>query len=336
VRYLPGAGPAEIAKALADADVAAQLASGDVVVVAGRGNLAESHAAAVAALGAVLDAVPNARVLPALRRGNVVGALQLGLAPSDAEHDALATLQAAADGKVDLLVLLGCDPINDCPDANLARRALTGARRIIAIDAFLSDSTSQADLVLAAAAFGEQDGTTTNLEGRVSPVSQAVTPHGTSRPDWMIATELALMLGRDIGFDSVASAQADVVAVSASFSPLVRATPTVTPPNSYDYRLVVSRKLYDNAVSTRMSPSLAPLAIGAGAHVHPLDLERVGVSEGTDVKLVGARGSVVLPLIADETVQRGTIWAPFNQEGADITELVDADAPITDVRIERL
>jgi predicted molibdopterin-dependent oxidoreductase YjgC len=184
--------------------------------------------------------------------------------------------------------------------------------------------------------FGEQDGTTTNLEGRVSPVSQAVTPHGTSRPDWMIATELALMLGRDIGFDSVASARADVVAASASFSPLVRSTPTVTPPNSYDYRLVVSRKLYDNAVSTRMSPSLAPLAIGAGAHVHPLDLERVGVSEGTDVKLVGARGSVVLPLIADESVQRGTIWVPFNQEGADITDLVDADAPITDVRVERL
>jgi len=35
-------------------------------------------------------------------------------------------------------------------------------------------------------------------------------------------------------------------------------------------------------------------------------------------------------------VQRGTIWAPFNQAGADITELVDAEAAVTDVRIERI
>ena len=72
------------------------------------------------------------------------------------------------------------------------------------------------------------------------------------------------------------------------------------------------------------------------AHIHPLDLDRVGVADGTDVKLVGVRGSIVLPLVADEAVQRGTIWAPFNQDGADITDLVDADASVTDVRIERL
>src|SRR5262249_19608761 len=99
VRYLPGAGAAEIQRTLADADVAAQLGAGDVVVVAGRGNLAESQAASVASLRAVLDAVPAAHVLPAFRRGNVVGALQLGLAPSDSDHDAIATLRAAADGK---------------------------------------------------------------------------------------------------------------------------------------------------------------------------------------------------------------------------------------------
>jgi NADH-quinone oxidoreductase subunit G len=307
------------------------------VVVAGRGNLAESEAAAVASLRAVLDAVPGARVLPALRRGNVIGALQLGLAPAGPDRGAIATLRAAADGKLDLLVLLGADPLNDCPDATLARRALTGARRVISIDTFLSDSTQQADLVLAAAAFGEQDGTTTNIEGAVTPVAQAVTAHGTARPDWMIAAELALMFGRDIGFDTIESAMASVAGVKdREFGPLPAGAPSEATPNSYDYRVVVSRKLYDRAVGTQMSPSLAPLAAGPAAHIHPLDLERVGVSEGTDVKLVGVRGSIVLSLVADEAVQRGTVWGPFNQEGADITDLVAADASVTDVRIERL
>ncbi|HZB39957.1 MAG TPA: NADH-quinone oxidoreductase subunit NuoG, partial [Ilumatobacter sp.] len=337
VRYLPGAGPAEIQRTLADGEVAAQLGAGPVVVVAGRGNLAESQEAAVASLRAVLDAVPAARVLPALRRGNVVGALQLGLAPTDPDHDATATLRAAADGKLDLLVLLGADPLNDCPDPALARRALTGARRILSIDTFLSDSTQQADLVLAAAAFAEQDGTTTNLEGRVAPVAQAVTAHGTSRPDWMIAAELALMFGRDIGFDTIQSASASVAAAEIRrFGPLPDGAATEPPPNSYDYRLVVSRKLYDCAVGTVNSPSLAPLVAGKGAHIHPLDLNRVGVADGTDVKLVGVRGSIVLPLVADEAVQRGTVWAAFNQAGPDITDLVDAAAAVTDVRIERL
>jgi predicted molibdopterin-dependent oxidoreductase YjgC len=153
----------------------------------------------------------------------------------------------------------------------------------------------------------------------------------------MIAAELALMFGHDVGFDSVESAIASVArAERRQFGPLPDGAAAEPQPNSYDYRVVVSRKLYDRAVGTVNSPSLAPLAAGPGAHIHPLDLDRLGVAEGTDVKLVGVRGSVVLPLIADEHVQRGTVWTAFNQEGADITDLVDSGATVTDVRIERL
>ena len=346
--HTPGMAAHEIRRTLAEPAVAEQLASGDVVVVAGRGNLAVAEATAVAGLRAVLAAVPDAKVLPALRRGNVVGALQLGLAPSPG-RDALATLRAAADGKVDVLVLLGADPANDCPDRDLARRALAGARRIVSIDTLPSESTQLADVVLPAAAFGEQSGTTTNLEGRVSQVSQKVTTHGTARPDWMIASELAARLGHDLGFGSVEDvtaaiservpAYAEAVRTGfaiGSFEPLPEATGDDQIPSGYDFRLVVSRKLYDRAVGTVMSPSLAGLAIGAGAHVHPFDLPRVGVEDGTEVRLISASGSVVLPLVGDPTVQRGTIWAPFNQAGADISDIVDSTAAVTDVRVERL
>ena len=356
VRHTPGLGPAEIARTLADPTVADQLATGDVVVVAGRSNMAVSESTALAAVQAVLSAVPTATVLPALRRGNVVGALQLGLAPVDRDHDALATLRAAADGRLDLLLLLGVDPINDCPDADLARRALAGARRVISIDTLPSESTQLADLVLPAAAFGEQRGTTTNLEGRVSRLNQKVTLHGTARPDWMIAADLAVVLGHDLGYagvDEVTAAIAATVPAYVSATPeaidsvdgvlavsvggeLPDVTPLGAQPSGYDYRLVVSRKLYDRAVSTALSPSIAKLPIGAGAHLHPADLDRVGEPAGAEVRLISASGSVVLPLVADGSVQRGTIWAPFNQAGADITDVVDSSAAVTDVRIERL
>lgn len=348
VVHAPGMGASEIAKTLADPQVSAQLAAGDVVVVAGRGNLAASEQTELASLQAVLAAVPDATVLPALRRGNVVGALQLGLAPA-AGFDALSTMRAAADGKVDLLVLLGADPLNDCPDADLARRAIAGARRVVSIDTLPSESTQLADVVLPAASFGEQSGTTTNLEGRVSKVTQKVTAHGTARPDWMIANELAVRLGHDLGFTSVddvtAAISAEVPAYAAAvttgfaraeFGPLPAASVAEQSPSGYDFRLVVSRKLYDRAVGTAMSPSLSQLTVGAGARVHPLDLPRVGVDEGTEVRLISATGSVVLPLQVDPNVQRGTIWAPFNQAGTDISDIVDASSPVTDVRVERL
>ena len=84
VRYEPGGAARVISATLAEPEVAEQLGKGNVVVVAGRANLAESQASAVASLAALLAAVPGAKVLPALRRGNVVGALELGLRPPPA------------------------------------------------------------------------------------------------------------------------------------------------------------------------------------------------------------------------------------------------------------
>ena len=99
-------------------------------------------------------------------------------------------------------MLLGADPLADFPDRDLATRALAGARMVIAIDLFLTESASKADVVFAAAGYAEVDGTTTNVEGRVTTLNRKVTPPGTARADWMIAGELATRLGADLGFES--------------------------------------------------------------------------------------------------------------------------------------
>ena len=117
--------------------------SGDVVVVAGRSNLAVSEATALAAVRAALAAVPGAKVLPgaAARQRRRCAAARPRPEPTPTHDATRDTCARRADGKVDVLVLLGADPINDCPDADLARRALAGARRIISIDTFPSEST---------------------------------------------------------------------------------------------------------------------------------------------------------------------------------------------------
>ena len=49
--------------------------------MAGRPSYAEAGEVAAEALRTLADALPEARFLPALRRGNVFGALDMGLAP---------------------------------------------------------------------------------------------------------------------------------------------------------------------------------------------------------------------------------------------------------------
>ena len=221
-------GPARAALAEADAPV----------VLLGRANLAESGEHVAAAASAVLETRPEATFLPLLRRANLHGALDMGLSPGllpgrvaldDGrqwfhEHwatlpaepglDTTGILQAAAAGKIDTLVLLGADPIADFPDADLAAQGLAGARTVIALDTFLTDSSRRADIVLPVSGFAECAGTTTNLEGRVSTLHAQVTPPGTSRSDWMIAADLALRLGADLGLDSVEQIWAEIERVS--------------------------------------------------------------------------------------------------------------------------
>jgi NADH-quinone oxidoreductase subunit G len=202
------------------------LRSGEFTVILGRPSLADTGADLTAAASALLQARPGTRFLSALRRANVHGALDMGLAPgvlpgrvtleqgrawfetawdtvpAEAGLDCTGILQAAANGQIDTLVLLGADPLSDFPDRDLASRAMAGARTVIAVDTFLSASSAEADIVLAAAGYAEVSGTTTNLEGRVSLLGQKVTPPGSARADWIIAVDLARRLGADLRLES--------------------------------------------------------------------------------------------------------------------------------------
>ncbi len=210
---------------------------GPVVVVLGRPSLAEPPDATVHA-AAALAALPDVRFLSALRRGNVHGALDLGLAPgflpgrvgleAGSAHfaaawggvpdapglDAAGILESAVQGQVHALVLLGADPVADFPDRVVARRAIEHVEFVVAVGAFLTDSSRAADVVLPTAVWGEKEGTTTNLEGRVLRVSQQVTPGGTPMADWRLAGELALRLGADFDLATVSEVQNEIAGVA--------------------------------------------------------------------------------------------------------------------------
>jgi NADH-quinone oxidoreductase subunit G len=253
VRALASGGTApssvdEAAWAAAAAALGGAGAGGDgVVVVLGRPSLAEDGALVAEAAAAMAEAWPAARFLPALRRGNVMGALDMGLAPgllpgrvsleagrawfekswgsvpAQRGRDSAGILQALADGSMAALVLVGADPVRDFPDAHLVDEALTGAEFVVAVDGFLSPSVARADVVLPAAVMFERAGTTTNIEGRVTRLGQKLVAPGQCWPDWMIASELAARLGGDLGADNATDLWDEIERVAVSHAGITRA-----------------------------------------------------------------------------------------------------------------
>jgi NADH-quinone oxidoreductase subunit G len=214
---------------------------GDVVVILGRPSVAEAPDSVVRA-AAALAARPNTRFLSALRRSNVHGALDLGLAPGflpgrvtlDAGRayftdawgnvpqrrglDATGILQAAVDGQLHGLVLLDADPIDDFPDRRLAHDALANVDYVITLDAFVSESTRNVNVFLPITVWGEKPGSATNLEGRVQRVSQQISPEGTVMSDWRVASELALRFGVDFDLETVTEVQNEIARVAPAFA----------------------------------------------------------------------------------------------------------------------
>jgi NADH-quinone oxidoreductase subunit G len=123
--------------------------------------------------------------------------------PEERGRDARAILEAAARGEVDVLYLVGVDPLTDFPDQDLVRTALGNAPFTVVQDISVGEYAEYAEAVLPAAAFLERDGHFTDWEGRGQRLRPVRPPLGLSRPDWQIFQELSEVMGADMGFGSL-------------------------------------------------------------------------------------------------------------------------------------
>ena len=108
---------------------------------------------------------------------------------------AVPLVEAIHAGKIKGLLSICFNPTVSLPDANYVRAALEKLEFYVNIDFFLSESARYADVVLAGSLMEEDEGTTTNVEGRVIHHRQAVAPPDGARLDWNIICELAARLG---------------------------------------------------------------------------------------------------------------------------------------------
>jgi NADH-quinone oxidoreductase subunit G len=120
------------------------------------------------------------------RAANVYGAETLGFKKT---NDLLAGL-----GKGDVLVVAGEDL------AGIDASALSRAGDIVVIGSVLPPAATTASVVLPIANFSEEEGTVTNLRGRVQRFTQARQAPGDTRPSWLVLGDLLGAMGKQASF----------------------------------------------------------------------------------------------------------------------------------------
>ena len=104
-------------------------------------------------------------------------------------------MNAAYDGRIRGMYIMGENPAMSDPDVEHARAAMAKLEHLVVQDIFLTETAYLADVVLPATAWPEKDGTVTNTDRMVQLGRKALQPPGEAREDLWIIIELAKRLG---------------------------------------------------------------------------------------------------------------------------------------------
>jgi len=97
---------------------------------------------------------------------------------------------------------------------------LSRASQVIVIGTTLPEAAADAAVLLPIANFSEEEGTFTNLRGRVQRFTQAKPAPGLSRPSWLVLGDLLGALGEQDGFYLPSDVFGKIASSHPSFSGL--------------------------------------------------------------------------------------------------------------------
>jgi NADH-quinone oxidoreductase subunit G len=196
-----GAGPETLAEVAAGKGAFGEILANAKrpVIIVGQGALAREDGKAVLATAAAIASAPGRdegwNGLAVLHTAaSRVGALDVGFVPGQGGLDTAGMLNAAGQGALDVLFLLGADEID---------MARLGSAFVVYIGTHGDAGAHRADVILPGAAYTEKSGTFVNTEGRVQVANRAAFPPGDAREDWAILRALSDVVGHRLPYDSL-------------------------------------------------------------------------------------------------------------------------------------
>ena len=115
-------------------------------------------------------------------------------------YKAIDMFEAVADGRIQAIWIAATNPAASMPRAGRVRDALAKCPLVIVSDAWPTDTTKLAPIVLPAASWAEKSGTVTNSERCISRQRIFRPAPGEARPDWWMFAQVARRMGWEKAF----------------------------------------------------------------------------------------------------------------------------------------
>jgi predicted molibdopterin-dependent oxidoreductase YjgC len=127
-------------------------------------------------------------------------------------------LDAAVEGALKAMWIVGCDIAQSDPDVTHVNAALSNLDFLVVQELFENETSKFADVVLPAAAFLEKSGTFTNAERRIQLVSKAADPPGSAKTDLEIFGLVSSALGHELPYDGPEDVMAELAETTPHFA----------------------------------------------------------------------------------------------------------------------
>lgn len=320
---------------LADVAQAVEAAGGDAVLLVGE----RAGAGALAAAGRIADHL-GAKVAFVPRGAGTRGALDAGLAsgllpggrsaadeqdradvaavwgdladPLEGDLEELLTRVSKKD--VEVLWLVGHDPLRDATSPELVRKALKKVGTVIVQDIAISPELAEAaTVVLPVTATQERAGAHTDWEGRTGTFRRAVEGPQLVQDDWEIATQLAGMLGADLGYNDLDGIRLEIdklgVRATAHDWPEL-AVPEALETKDDELRLVTYPLLLDDDPTLVGADDLMATAREPRVVLSVTEAEARGLEDGDLVTVSAKKQTVTLPLAVEADLVDGAVFVP--------------------------
>jgi NADH-quinone oxidoreductase subunit G len=270
----------------------------------------EAHAIAAWA-GTLENAAQRFRLYVPGEQSNAFGAEAVGMLPRDGGLDTRAMFEAARDGKIGALALLGVNPVLHFPDRDLAIAALQAAPFVVVSELFMTATAELATLVLPACSAFEKSGTTTDLAGDVLPVMASV-----PSPDATLADgDMLVALAEALGVTLPSPEQLDaLVRERAAGTPH---NPPLPPPDGVPraiasaetLRVVVESAIFTGGGTLAHDARAQTLAVRPAARVNPESAARLDLLDGDVIDVAGPERARLdgLTVALDSTVPEGAV-----------------------------
>jgi NADH-quinone oxidoreductase subunit G len=236
--------------------------------------------------------------------------------PADPGLDTAGMLAAAAEGRLDALVVGGVEAA-DLPDPAALDRALERAAFVVSLELRASDVHRHADVVFPVAPVAEKAGTFTDWEGRPRPFPAALTTQ--ARSDGWVLDAVAAEMGHKLAVADVDAARAELDELG-SWDGATAVAPTLAPgspasPGPGEAVLATWRLLLDLGRLQDEEPHLAGTAHPTLARLSAATAAAVGAGDGELLTVVGPSGTLTLP-VAITDMPDHVVWLPTNSAGS--------------------